>query len=358
MSLKFKLEDSEMAALAALRARSLTTSRRLVTRAAVCEAFGAPVVVRDDWALPPLAPTSVHVRCEAAGLNFAEALQLKGEYQEKLEPPFVPGNECAGVVVAVGAAVSRCGVGDAVLALPRGGAWARDVVVPEAAVAPLGNGDDVDFASAAALAVNYGTADLALGRRADAKAGETVLVTAAAGGVGLAAVDLAVARGCRVVAAAGDDAKLRLALDRGAAAGVVYGATDAREFRAALREAAPEGIDVAVDMVGGDFLEPIVRSLAFDGRCVVVGFASGTIPKIPANLLLVKNAALVGLFWGAHAIHRPAVFADSLRNVVGLWRAGDIAPHVSATYALADADAAVAALVERRSSGKIVLAAA
>ncbi|KAH8073521.1 oxidoreductase [Aureococcus anophagefferens] len=278
--------------------------------------LGAPVVVRDDWALPPLAPTSVHVRCEAAGLNFAEALQLKGEYQEKLEPPFVPGNECAGVVVAVGAAVSRCAVGDAVLALPRGGAWARDV------------------------------------------AGETVLVTAAAGGVGLAAVDLAVPRGCRVVAAAGDDAKLRLALDRGAAAGVVYGGTDAREFRAALREAAPEGIDVAVDMVGGDFLEPIVRSLAFDGRCVVVGFASGTIPKIPANLLLVKNCALVGLFWGAHAIHRPAVFADSLRNVVGLWRAGDIAPHVSATYALADADAAVAALVERRSSGKIVLAAA
>ncbi|KAH8098005.1 oxidoreductase [Aureococcus anophagefferens] len=285
----------------ARRGSVMIAGKRLVTRAAVCEAFGAPVVVRDDWALPPLAPTSVHVRCEAAGLNFAEALQLKGEYQEKLEPPFVPGNECAGVVVAVGAAVSRCVVGDAVLALPRGGAWARDVVVPEAAVAPPKR------------------------RRPWSRGG---------------------------------DAKLRLALDRGAAAGVVYGGTDAREFRAALREAAPEGIDVAVDMVGGDFLEPIVRSLAFDGRCVVVGFASGTIPKIPANLLLVKNCALVGLFWGAHAIHRPAVFADSLRNVVGLWRAGDIAPHVSATYALADADAAVAALVERRSSGKIVLAAA
>ncbi|KAK7249968.1 alcohol dehydrogenase [Aureococcus anophagefferens] len=323
---------------AARRGSVMIAGKRLVTRAAVCEAFGAPVVARRPGALP-LAPTSVHVRCEAAGLNFAEALQLKGEYQEKLEPLFAARNGA----LASSSPSARPRALRGRRRRPRARAAAPGPATSSCPrpPSPLGTGDDADARKAAGAA-----------------AGETVLVTAAAGGVGLAAVDLA-AR-CRRAGRrrAGDDAKLRLALDRGAAAGVVYGGTDAREFRAALREAAPEGIDVAVDMVGGDFLEPIVRSLAFDGRCVVVGFASGTIPKIPANLLLVKNCALVGLFWGAHAIHRPAVFADSLRNVVGLWRAGDIAPHVSATYALADADAAVAALVERRSSGKIVLAAA
>ena len=353
-----------MASLARLRVvarlgtRQLQT-RQLQTRAAVCEALGGGVVVRDDYEVcddEALPAGFVRVRAEAAGLNFAEVLQIKGLYQESLEPPFVPGNECAGVVAAVGGGVDGVEVGDAVLALPRGGAWARDVVVGADSVVPLGvDAGACDFRSAAALAVNYGTADLALDRRARAKAGETVLVTAAAGGVGLAAVELAKARGCRVVAAAGDAEKRALASARGADATVALDAADPFAFRAALKGAAPEGVDVAVDMVGGAALEAIVRSLNFDGRAVVVGFAAGDIPKIPANLLLVKNAALLGLYWGAHATARPAVFRESLGRLVAAWRAGTARPHVGVDLPLARANDAIAALAGRKSTGKVVL---
>ena len=333
-----------------------TALRSVTTRAAVCTELGAPLTIRDDWVIADPGPGEVLVATKAAGLNFAEVLQTKGLYQERLEPPFVPGNECSGIVEVVGAGVSHVKVGDSVVALPRGGAWARHCVVNGAAVAPLPKTPTTDdgWRQAASLAVAYGTADLALRRRAKISEGETVLITAAAGGVGLAAVELAAHAGCRVIAATGSPEKAEIALAAGASAALSYG-DDPRAFKEHIKELAPNGLDVAVDMVGGPHLEAIVRSMAFDGRCVVVGFASGDIPKVPANLLLVKNCSLVGLYWGAHATARPEVFRESLARVVGLWAEGRVSPRVGLAVPLREANGAVAALAGRKSTGKVVL---
>ena len=354
------------AAMQALRAaaRVALRSRGITTTAAVCTELGAPLTVRDDWTLAEPGPGEVLVQTRAAGLNFAEVLQTKGLYQERLEPPFVPGNECSGVVEAVGAGVAHVKAGDAVIALPRGGAWARHCVVSGAAVAPLPKppSTEAEWRQAASLAVAYGTADMALRRRARMserrrgrlRRGETVLITAAAGGVGLAAVELAAHAGCNVIAATGSPEKAEIALAAGAAAAVSYG-DDPRAFREHVKELAPGGVDVAVDMVGGPHLEAIVRSMAFDGRCVVVGFASGDIPKVPANLLLVKNCSLVGLYWGAHAKARPDAFRESLGRISSMWADGLVSPRVGLALPLCEANAAVAALAGRKSTGKVVL---
>mmetsp|Transcript_26611 Transcript_26611/g.106616 ORF Transcript_26611/g.106616 Transcript_26611/m.106616 type:complete len:387 (-) Transcript_26611:139-1299(-) len=354
--------------------KSRATRRALVTRAAVCENLDdGRVVVRDDWHIDvALGPRAVHVRTKCAGLNFGELLQLRGRYQEKLDPPFVPGNELSGIVEAVGSQVTRVRPGDAVIALPRGGAWAADCVLDdERAVMPLGRGgagplgvDEEDFAGAASLAVAYGTAHMALTERAKVQAGETVLVTAAAGGVGLAAVELATLFGARVIAAASDESKLDLARSKGAVAGITYDTalddkTAAAEFRSKLKIAAAPlgGVDVAVDMVGAPLLDPIVRELNFgSGRAVTVGFASGRgIPSVPANVLLVKNVAVLGLFWGAYAKHKPAVFERTGREVIELWRRGEIAPRVGLRVPLNDVNAAIEALQARKTTGKVVL---
>ena len=236
----------------AIRARTPPALRRrtITTTAAVCTELGAPLTVRDDWKIEEPGPGEVLVETRAAGLNFAEVLQTKGLYQERLEPPFVPGNECSGTVEAVGAGVAHVKAGDAVIALPRGGAWARHCVVNGAAVAPLPKppSSDAEWRQAASLAVAYGTADMALRRRARMSEGETVLITAAAGGVGLAAVELAAQAGCNVIAATGSPEKAAIALEAGAAAAVSYG-DDPRAFREHVKELAPNGIDVAVDMV-------------------------------------------------------------------------------------------------------------
>ncbi|KAJ8610473.1 hypothetical protein CTAYLR_007758 [Chrysophaeum taylorii] len=352
-----------MFARGALRRASRRLSTTTTTRAAVCESLETGTVsIRDDWPVREVGSNDVLVETKAAGINFGELLQLRGLYQERLEPPFVPGNEMSGIVRAVGERVSSVSVGDAVVGLPRGGAWARDVTLPEAAVIPLHGprtGDaEIDFASAASLSIAYGTAYMALKHRARLDVGETVLVTAAAGGVGSASIEVARYLGAgRIIAAAGDQKKVDLALRLGADEGFVY--TEASlENPKAFRELTLKkfgGFDVAVDMVGGPLLEPIVRSLNFDGRCVVVGFASGQIPKIPSNLLLVKNVSVVGLYWGAHAVHKPALFRESCKDVVELWRARHFNPHVGASFALDDANDAIADVMARKTTGKVVL---
>ena len=334
------------------------------TRAAVCENLSTGHVhVEPDWQFydeEVLGPKSVHVETRCAGINFGELLQLKGQYQEKLDPPFVPGNEVSGIVKAVGSKVTRAKVGEAIIALPRGGGWARDVVVNENAVLSLGDAANVDFGQAAALAVSYGTAHMALVERAKLLKGETVLITAAAGGVGLACVELALHFGAKVIACASTLDKLNLARAKGAHATVAY-KDDPKEFRNDIRQAAAAcgsdkaGIDVAIDMVGGHLLEALVRSMNFDGRAVVVGFASGKIPKIPANILLVKNVALIGLYWGSYAKHNPPVFQHTAKTVATLWQQGIITPHVGSRFPLDNVNDAVHAIQARTTSGKVVL---
>lgn len=287
------------------------------------------------------------------------ALQARGEYQDVAEPPFVPGNEAAGQVTEVGAAAaSAFAVGDRVICVSRGGAFASELVADARQCLKLpAAAASADLAEAAALLCNYGTAHLALSKRANLAAGETVLVTAGAGGVGLATVELARLMGARVIAACGSDDKLAIASGKGAQPdGVNYTGLDSRAFRARLKEVAGlAGIDVIVDMVGRDLLEAAIRSLNWNGRAVTIGYAGGAIPKIPANVLLVKNVSVAGLFWGAHLLHDPATLMASADQLISWWLAGDISPHVGERVPLARAHEAFGLIEGRQSTGKVVI---
>ena len=339
--------------------RGMCRARGLAT-AAVCTTLAQPLTIQKDWSVARPGPGQVKLKVAAAGINFADLLQTRGQYQDVAEPPFVPGNEAAGEICEVGDGVDHLSVGDAVVCLSRGGAFASETTVdartvlklPSQAVSP-------DFAEAAALLCNYGTAHLALSQRAHLQPGETVLITAAAGGVGLAAVEVAKLMGAgRVIAACGSEDKISMAATKGAEAkGVVYSSpADARAFRGQLKEVlGKQGLDVIVDMVGGEILEPCVRSLSWNGRAVVVGFASGTIPKIPANVLLVKNISVSGLFWGAHLIHDPKAILGSAQTLLKWWSEGAIKPHVTARVPLEQVNEAFALIEGRQSTGKVVL---
>lgn len=332
--------------------------RRGLASAAVCRAIGERLVYETDWAVGRAGKGEVRIKVAAAGVNFADLLKTRGQYQEKSDPPFVPGNEVAGEICEVGDAVGHLAVGDRVICLNRGGAYSSECVADARTCIKLpAEKPSLDLCEAAALLVNYGTAHLALTSRGGLQPGESVMVTAAAGGVGLATVELARKLGAgRIIAAAGSEAKLALARGKGADAGVVYSGLDGKAFRAALKEAAGKaGVDVVVDMAGGELLEPAVRSLNWNGRAVVVGFAAGGIPKIPANILLVKNVSLAGLFWGAHLIHDPKTLLNSATALVDMWSNGEIKPHVCEKVPLSRAHDAFDLLESRRSTGKVVV---
>lgn len=347
-----------MAPMMSVGARRLVAHGRGLASAAVCTSIGGRLVHQTDWAVGDPGKGQVKIRVAAAGVNFADLLKTRGQYQEKADPPFVPGNELAGEISELGEGVNHLKVGDRVVCLNRGGAYASESVADAAACLKLpAAAASRDLAEAAALLVNYGTAHLALTTRGNLQAGETVLVTAAAGGVGLATVELAKQLGAsRVVAAAGSAEKLALCASKGADAGIVYSGLDGKAFRAQLKEAAgASGVDVAVDMAGGDLLEPAVRSLNWNGRAVVVGFAAGSIPKIPANILLVKNISLAGLFWGAHLQHEPQTLLTSATRLLDMWAAGQITPHVCERVPISRAHDAFDLLESRKSTGKVVV---
>lgn len=326
--------------------------------AAVCTKIGAPL--EHQTSLPSLPTPKGHVRIKvaAAGVNFADVLKVRGEYQEKGDPPFIPGNELSGEVSEVGEGVTHLSRGDKVVCLSRGGAYASETISDARTCLKLPENFKPDLAEAAGLLVNYGTAHLALTSRAKLREGQTVLVTAAAGGVGLAAVELATLMGAsKIIPACGSEAKLALAASKGAAKdGINYSGLDAKAFRAKLKECAgPQGVDVVVDMVGGDLLEASVRSLNWNGTAVVVGFAAGPIPKIPANILLVKNVAVSGLFWGAHLMHDPKTLMQSAQQLLQWWAEGAISPHVCARYGLGEVNDAFSLIDGRGSTGKILI---
>ena len=330
--------------------------------AAVCTAIGSRLVYQTDWQIASkLKPKELRIKVAAAGVNFADLLKTRGQYQEKADPPFVPGNELAGEVCEIGEGVSNYALGDRVICLNRGGAYASETIADASACLKLpSDKPSVNLCEAAALLVNYGTAHLALTSRAQMQPGESLLVTAAAGGVGLATVELARKKlgASKIIAAVGSESKLSLTYDKGADAGVVYSGLDGKGFRSALKEASgPEmkGLDVVVDMAGGHLLEPAVRSLNWNGRAVVVGFAAGSIPKLPMNILLVKNVAVSGLFWGAHLQNDPRTLLKSASTLVEWWANGEIKPHVCDKVPLSRAHDAFDLLESRKSTGKVVV---
>lgn len=321
-------------------------------KAVLCRAFGAidELVVADVPAPQPGAG-EVRVAVRACGVNFPDVLMVQGKYQVKPPLPFTPGVEIAGIAEAVGAGVAHVKPGDAVAAtLPHGG-FAAQAVAPAASVVPLPAG--LDFRIAAAFMLTYGTAYHALKDRAQLASGETLLVLGAAGGVGLAAVELGRRMGARVIAAASSGAKLATCERFGAAAGVNYEQEDLRE--ALKRLTGGKGLDVAYDPVGAHFAEPAIRSLAWGGRYLVIGFAGGDIPRIPLNLALLMERSLLGVYWGAWTAREPEANRANLAQVLDWIVSGRLRPHVSRAFPLEQAPAALAELSGRRALGKIVL---
>ncbi|WP_299437197.1 NADPH:quinone oxidoreductase family protein [uncultured Rhodospira sp.] len=321
-------------------------------RAAVCPAISSYKELRvEDVPVPPMVPGGVRIRVATAGLNFADSLITAGKYQEKPEPPFVPGFELAGTVTEVADDVTAVRVGDRVMAMPGLGAFAEEAVVPERAVWPLGQG--MDMAAGAAFPIAYGTAHFGLFDRARLQPGEVVLIHGAAGGVGLTAVECAKAGGAVVIATAGGADKLAVAAAHGADHGVDYKTEDVRERVLALTDG--RGADVVYDPVGGPVFDASLRCTAPDGRLLAVGFASGTVPQIPANRLLVKNLSVIGFYWGAYMRIAPARVRTTMAALATWHDQGLLRPRVSAEYPLDRVVEAVEALLGRGVSGKLVL---
>jgi NADPH2:quinone reductase len=293
----------------------------------------------------------VRIRVHAVGLGFPDTLMIAGKYQSTSEPPFTPGNEVAGVVTEVAPDVSIVRPGARVLAMASQGGLAEQCIVAAEALIPLP--DSMGMSVAAAFLVNYGTTYHALVQRANLKPSETLLVLGAAGGAGLTAIEIGKALGARVLAAAGTDEKVAIARSRGADAGFNY----TREaIKAKVMEfTGDRGIDVAYDPVGADYAEQVVRSMAWNGRYLVIGFAGGSIPAIPLNLPLLKGCALVGVFWGAHVKREPALHAANLEALFELLDSGKLRPHLTELDGLDRYAEAFDAITGRRSVGKVVV---
>lgn len=321
-------------------------------KAVVCTAWGPPDGLGIEEVADPVAANGeVVIDVKAAGVNFPDVLTVQGKYQVKPTLPFTPGNELAGVIRSVGAGVTGFKVGAQVIAFTRQGAFAEQIAVPAAMLMPMPSGMDFDIA--AALTLTYGTSYHALVDRAALKAGETMLVLGAAGGVGLAAIEIGKALGARVIAAASSDAKLDVCRAHGADVCIDYSREDLREaIRAATGGAGP---DVVYDPVGGACAEPALRAIAWRGRYLVVGFASGAIPALPFNLMLLKGASVVGVFWGEYVKREPQANLAGMRQLLAWLAEGRIRPHVSARYSLAQTAQALNDMAARKVTGKIVI---
>ncbi len=321
-------------------------------KAIVCHAFGPPRdLVLEDVESPSPGPASVKIAIEAAGLNFPDVLIVQGKYQFKPPFPFSPGAEVAGVVTEIGERVTTVKVGDRVMALCTTGGFAEDVVASEASVFAIPDG--MSFESAAAFPLTYGTTYHALVDRGELRPGETLLVTGAGGGVGLAAVQIGVSLGARVIAAAGSREKLDAAIASGASDTIDYASEKLVERIKALT--ADAGVDVVYDAVGGDVFDACLRGIAWGGRLLIIGFASGRIPEIPANRLLLKSASAVGVFWGAFAARDPVKNRANFDRLFELVAAGKLEPAIGARYSLADAARAIEDMENRKIVGKAIV---
>jgi len=321
-------------------------------RAVLCKQYGPPEsLLFEEIPSPTAGPGEVVVSVKAASVNFPDVLIIQNKYQFKPPLPFTPGSELAGIVKAVGAGVSAFKPGDKVIAFTTYGAFAEEVKTEATRLLPLP--DKMSFEAGAAFLLTYATSDHALRDRGALRAGETLLVLGAAGGVGVAAIEIGKALGARVIACASSEDKLAVCREHGADATINYAKEDLREQIKALTGG--KGVDVVYDSVGGPYSEPAFRSLAWRGRLLVVGFAAGEIPKLPLNLALLKGASVVGVFWGDFVRREPKEFAASVRQL-GQWYAeGKLRPHVSQTFPLEKAADALKLMAARQVKGKVVL---
>lgn len=321
-------------------------------RAVVCRELRGPDALElVDLPTPEPGACGVRIKVRAAGVNFADSLMLAGRYQEKPSLPFTPGLELAGEIEAVGAGVRGLEPGQRVMAVVPHGAFAEQAVARAEDVVPLP--DDMDEVTAAGFAIAYGTAHGALRWRAGLHAGETLVVHGAGGGVGLTAVECGKAIGALVIATARGEEKLAVARAHGADHVVD---SDDPDLKGRLRELTQgHGADVVYDPVGGAVFDASLRAIAWEGRIVTIGFASGQVPQIPANLLLVKNCSVIGFYWGSYRKHDPERLREGFKELFSWHRQGRIRPLVSQTLPLAETAAAIRVLADRRAIGKIVV---
>ncbi|WP_175652611.1 NADPH:quinone oxidoreductase family protein [Pseudomonas sp. Marseille-P9899] len=321
-------------------------------KAVLCKAHGpARDLVLEDVASPTPKKNEVLLDVHAASVNFPDTLIIEGKYQFQPPLPFSPGGEAAGVVAAAGENAGAFKVGDRVMALTGWGSFAEQVAVPAYNVLPIPEG--MDFATASAFGMTYGTSMHALRQRGQLQAGETLLVLGASGGVGLAAVEIGKAMGARVIAAASSAEKLEIAKAAGADELIDYSQSSLKDE--IKRLTGGKGVDVIYDPVGGDLFDQAVRGLAWNGRLLVVGFASGRIPELPVNLVLLKGAAVLGVFWGSFAQRQPADNAANFQQLFAWFAEGKLKPLVSKTYPLAEAGLAIEQLAGRKAVGKLVV---
>lgn len=321
-------------------------------KAVLCKAFGpAETLVLEEVASPVPKKNEVLLDVHAAGVNFPDTLIIEGKYQFKPPFPFSPGGEAAGVISAVGEKVSHLKVGDRVMALTGWGSFSEQVAVPGYNVLPIPAA--MDFNTAAAFSMTYGTSMHALRQRGNLQPGETLLVLGASGGVGLAAVEIGKAMGARVIAAASSAEKLAVAKAAGADELINYSESSLKDEIKRLTDG--NGADVIYDPVGGDLFDQAIRSIAWNGRLLVVGFASGRIPELPVNLALLKGAAVMGVFWGSFAQRQPQDNAANFQQLFEWFAAGKLKPLVSQVYPLTAAARAIDDLGQRKAVGKVVV---
>lgn len=321
-------------------------------KAVLCKSHGMPdTLVVEDVPSPDLTEGQVLISVKACGVNFPDTLIIQGKYQFKPDLPFSPGGEVSGVIKAVGDGVTNVSVGDRVIAFSTWGGFAEELAVDADRLIKMS--DKMEFEKASAFILTYGTSYHALKDRANIQPGETLLVLGASGGVGLAAIQLGKAMGARVIAAASTKEKLDVCAANGADELINYSSEDLRARVKEITQGA--GVDVIYDPVGGPLSEKALRDMSWRGRFLVVGFAVGEIPKVPLNLALLKGCSIVGVFWGDFTRREPALNEANNQELMRLFEAGKISPHIHKVYPLTQASEALNELLDKKVSGKVVL---
>ena len=321
-------------------------------KAVLCKSHGMPdTLVVEDVPSPDLTEGQVLISVKACGVNFPDTLIIQGKYQFKPDLPFSPGGEVSGVIKAVGDGVTNVSVGDRVIAFSTWGGFAEELAVDANRLIKMS--DKMEFEKASAFILTYGTSYHALKDRANIQPGETLLVLGASGGVGLAAIQLGKAMGARVIAAASTKEKLDVCAANGADELINYSSEDLRARVKEITQGA--GVDVIYDPVGGPLSEKALRDMSWRGRFLVVGFAVGEIPKVPLNLALLKGCSIVGVFWGDFTRREPALNEANNQELMRLFEAGKISPHIHKVYPLTQASEALNELLDKKVSGKVVL---
>ncbi len=321
-------------------------------KAVLCKEFGTPdKLVVEEVESPKVTGGEIKIRVRACGVNFPDVLMIQGLYQMKPPFPFSPGLEVSGDVIEVGAGVDNVKVGDRVIGTMMYGGFAEEVVIPAVMVLPMP--DNMSYEHGAGFPLVYGTSHVALAHRGKLQAGETLLVLGAAGGVGLTAVELGKLMGAKVIAAASTPEKLALTQTYGADEIIQYTTENLRDRVKELTNG--QGANVIYDPVGGDMFDMAVRRIAWEGRYLVIGFASGRIPELPANIPLLKNSSIVGVFWGAYLMNDPSVIMKSFQQLLGWYAEGKLKPHIHKTFSMENASSALLELMERRAMGKVLV---